>query len=478
MRVAWIPRLLVVLGLLGGGLLWLVPRFEILMNGTSPWTPPEPAVAGLPADTTQALQALAVHGSVPECQAHAKEEGEDDAEEHVHRHIIVPVEPLARLEGQAEKIRSYLGHPSEPVVYRAASLLCFIQDRPSRRALEWLESRYPRRPWVRQIMAGAGLVSDEVLRSRRAVGYQAEYPKAGHEALSSLPNGSSPSPEALALARRISEGDASAVRQALQFTQAMELARRPDGGHALRQVSTPRGLALVYQAILERWEAEVLSYSTVSPHQQREWKEGPLEGMGLEILMSVRGRTGKAREAVLVETVGLMPESLREPMYAAIKQDTSLFREIARFARSPEGQEVTEVTARAFMERLEQEDTREQAQKREAMSEPIIALFRAGDVAALKQVAAFDMNNPFRPLQQSLAASYLLALGEHEEFALGTLEASHLTLRIPERNIIRGVVKLVLDEAKSGATKKRLQRIYERLSRHCQGEDCSVERPR
>jgi hypothetical protein len=481
MRIAWLPRLLIVLGVLGGGLLWLVPRFGSLLEGDSPWTPPEPAVAGLPAAPMQALHALAVHGAIPECRAHVEEADDDE----VHEHRIVPVEPLSRLEGQAEKIRPYLGHPSELVVYRAASLLCFIQDRPSKRALEWLDSRYPCRRWVGQIMAGAGLRPDagfmprrQTAETSRTANCQEGHPKGGYELLSSLPHqGSSPSPEALALARRISEGDASAVHEALQTTQAMEFARRPDGGHALMRVSTPRGLALVYQALLERWDAEVLSYSSVWHDHRQEWKDGLLEGVGLEALRTVAAYTGKTKEAVLVETVGLMPESLMEPTYAAVAQSDSFSSDIARLARSPEGDLVTSATARAFMERLEREDTQRRARKLEAASKRITAFYRAEDRTSLRMAAMVPMPTPF---QQALAGCYLLALGEKEELPLFTLEQFERSRRmtIPDRNAIRSEVKRVLDQAKPGATKKHLQRIYERLSEHCQREDCSVESPR
>jgi hypothetical protein len=307
---------------------------------------------------------------------------------------------------------------------------------------------------------------------------QQGHTKAGHEVLSSLPyDGSRPSPEALALARRISEGDAGAVHEALQTTQAMELARRPDGGHALMQVSTPRGLALVFQALLERWDAELLSYSTLWHHQKREWTEELLGDVGRGALRTVARRTGKTEEAVLVETVGLMPESLMEPLHAAVTQEDFLSSAIARFSRSPEGGLVTSATARAFMERLEREETQRQTQKLEAASRRITAFFQAGDRASLTQAAMVPMPTPF---QQALAACYLLTLGEKEELPLFALEqferSRHMT--IPDRNAIRSEVKRVLDQSKPGATKKRLQRLHERLSEHCQQEDCSLESPR
>ena len=482
MRIARLPRLLLVLGLLGGGVLWLVLRFGTPWG--TPWTPPEPAVAGLPADPAQALQALAVHGPIPECQAHGVEEDDDS----VHMHRVVPVEPLPDLEGQAEKIRPYLGHPSEPVVYRAASLLCFIQDRPSRRALEWLDSRYPCHEWVGRIMVGAGLRPDDGFMPRkktaapsRTAGCWAGQPRGGYQLLSSLPHdGSKPSPEALALARRISEGDAGAVHEALQTTWVMEMERRPDGGHALMQVSTPRGLALVYQALLERWDAKVLS-SSMGWHQPRqEWKEGLLEGVGRAALRTVVERTGKTQEAVLVETAGLMPESLMESIYAAVKQSGTYASGIARLARSPEGREVTSATARAFMERFEREDSQREAQLLEAASKRITAFYRAGDRASLTQAAMIPMPTPY---QQALAACYLLALGEKAELPLIALEQFEWFERAqptpnPNRNAIRSELKRVLDQEKPGATKKRLQRIYDRLSEHCQQGDCSVESPR
>lgn len=479
MRVASLPRLLVVmglLGLLGGGLLWLVPHFESWVGLDEPWTPPEPSEAGLPADPLQALQALAVHGDVPECQAQA--EDDDEEESGVHEHRIVPVAPLERLKGQAEKIRPYLGHPSELVVYRAASLLCFIQDRPSRRALEWLDSHYSCRGWVIQITAGAGLHPDMDFMPRRkttqpAQAVSCQEGKSGYGLLSSLPfDENKPSPEALALARRISEGEVSAVHQALRTTQAMDVARRADGGHALMQVSTPLGLALVYQAFLERWEAEVLSYTTVRGAPKQVWKEELLAGgIGWEALKTVAERTGKSPEEVLVATVGLMPEPLMESVYAAVKKNGAFPWGIARFARSPEGEKVTSVTARAFMERIEQEDARKRTQLLDDASTRITSLFRARDRAALKQAAFVPMPTPF---QQKLAACYLLALGEDEQLALSVLERS-LPMTVPDRNAIRSEVKKVLDGARPGATKKRLQRLYEQLSAHCQQEDCSVE---
>jgi hypothetical protein len=202
--------------------------------------------------------------------------------------------------------------------------------------------------------------------------------------------------------------------------------------------------------------------------------------VGLAALMTVAERTGKTQEAVLVETVGLMPESLMEPTYAAVKQSDAYASGIARLARSPEGREVTSATARAFMERFEREDSQRQALLFEAASKRITAFYRAGDRASLTQAAMIPMPTQF---QQALAACYLLALGEKAELPLFALEQFEWLERAqpmpkPNRNAIRSELKRVLDQAKPGATKKRLQRIYERLSEHCQQEDCSVESPR
>ncbi|MFY0570023.1 hypothetical protein ACN28E_40210 [Archangium lansingense] len=93
------------------------------------------------------------NGSVPDCvlrehiEAHSG--GEDAEDDHVHR--LLPPEPLPQLQGHAAAILPYLGHPSEPVVYRVARLLCLIRDAQSKRALEGLRHRYPCRRWIHGI---------------------------------------------------------------------------------------------------------------------------------------------------------------------------------------------------------------------------------------------------------------------------------------------------------------------------------------
>ncbi|AKJ02962.1 hypothetical protein ATI61_113152 [Archangium gephyra] len=346
MRAPSFPRKLLVLGLglglLGVCLLVLALRSQGEANRLEPWTPPTLETAGVPADPVRALQALEVHGDVPYCHpreqlARHSDEGED------HTHTYVPVKPLPGLQGHAERIAPYLGHPSEPVVYRAATLLCFIQDTQSRRALAWLASRYTCRGWVRKVVSGAGMA----LPAKRC---EREEPQGGYALLMTpIPPGPRRSrPETLVLAERISKGEATAVREALHATQAMDLEQRWEAILALMNVSTPQGLALVLQALLEKWEEKVLS-----TRSRMGWNEAELlEGVGGAALRNVVERTGRTPEAVLVETVGLMPEALSRSMEGALREDAPLRDAIRRYAHSPEGREVTSDTARRFMERI------------------------------------------------------------------------------------------------------------------------------
>lgn len=334
------------------------------------WTPPDPATSGIPVDAMQALQALEAYGdSLPECVLRQKVErveahsgGEDGEEDHVH--LPVPPERLPRLEGHTEEILPYLGHPSEPVVYHAARLLCLIRDAESKRAMAGLRHRYACRRWIPGIMHVMGM-------GRMPLECPYETPQGGYELLTTPPSDASKlSPEALSLAQRISNGEATAVRQALHTTQAMALDRRADGVLALMNVSTPQGLALVYQAILEGWEEKLLSVRTdwMHPRITRDDKS-LLKGVGGAALRSVAERTGSSQESVLVVAVGLMPAALVTPFYEAVREDTPLFYAMGRFARSTAGQEVTAATARELLERINRETVGKDPQESEAGSQ-------------------------------------------------------------------------------------------------------------
>lgn len=436
-----------------------------------PWTPPDLATSGIPADPTQALQALEVHGRVPDCHVseHIEYHSGGDGDEDDHDHVYRSVEPLPRLAGHAEAILPYLGHPSEPVVFRAASLLCFIQDAQSERALQWLYNHYQCRGWVSMIVRGArvGVSRPEYCPPENEDG--------GYQLLSTPPSeGSKPSPEALVLAERISKGDVAAVHQALLATQDMELPRRSEGILALMNVSTPQGLALVFQALLDGWDAEVLKIRPGWSSSPTYWNGARfLEGMGGAALRSVVERTGRSEEAVLVEAVGLMPGSLVNPVQQLLREKQPLYYALGRLARSPTGREVTAAPARELLERIDRETAGNDPQEIEAESKRITALYRAKDVKALKQLVPSDRPDTFHA---QLALCYLAGLGQ-EKFALPLLE-KRAPLALHDTNAIRSEVKQLLDRAKPGATKERLQRIYEKMSLYCRLNDCVTESPR
>ena len=453
------------LSLLGVGLLLFRPHLKAPAHPLAPWAPPELAMAGVPVDPTQALQALAVHGTVPECReaeevAADEDEDEDEEDDHYfahraqHSRVYVPVTPLAGLEGHTETILPYLGHPSELVVHRAATLLCFIQDGPSKRGLTWLGTHYPCRPWVRRTLAGAGVTQEKA-------NCPLEQPIGGYALLSTpLPEGSEPSPEALALARRISQGEASAVHQALQATQAMELSRRPEGVQALMNVSTTQGLALVFQALLEDWEAEVLFRSVDRPDSKMSWSpQQLLAGVGGAAFRSVVARTGRSPEQVVVDVAGLLPESLEWRLAAWVWPDKALLYAVGRFARSPAGREVTSATARKLLDRIDQETVNEDPREIKAEAQRITALFEAGNRVALEQLVS---SQPRTSFQHMLAACYLMGLGQGE---------IDLTMYKPpyqgffhQHRVVLQAMQQVLHRLKPRAARDRLQRIFDQVN--------------
>lgn len=466
MRAPSFPKKPRGLGLLVGGLLGLVTHStEGRAAQPAPWSPPTRARSEVPADPAQALQALAVHGGIPVCSPRESIEdvysGDMD-----HHHRFLPVRPLPQLQGQAEKILPYLGHSSEPVVHRAASLLCFIQDTPSKRGLTWLVKHSPCRAWIARVSAGAGI-------SRRRASCPKEKEDGGYALLTTPPDGGKPSPAALALARRISEGEATAVREALVATQAMVLARRAEGVQALTKVSTVPGLALVYRALLEGWEKEVLSASTDWVDRKSSVKaDALLQGVGNAALHSVSQRTERSREAVLVDTVALLPESLVTHFYSMVNRDPPLRYAMGRFARSPTGREVKSTSARTLLDRIDRETFDNDPQEIEAESRRLTTLFKAKDEVALERV----LSSARQPFHRMLAACYLVGLGA-EGPALTRLERAE-TLTLHDGNAIRVEVKRLLEGAKPGATRERLQRIYAKLDERCRLNDCSVESPR
>ncbi|GEM_PF-4433633 len=107
----------------------------------------------LGADGGSGLKALESFGSVGECVPthHIERHGAD------HTHVPFAVEPLARLKGRSAEVIPWLEHADEAVVHRAATLLCFIQDAPSKAALAALVAKFPCRRWLEAIAAGAGI---------------------------------------------------------------------------------------------------------------------------------------------------------------------------------------------------------------------------------------------------------------------------------------------------------------------------------
>ena len=110
-------------------------------------------LCALPADSATALKALESFGTVGACVPSGRIErhGED------HDHVPVAVAPVAALKGRSAEIIPWLAHADEAVVHRAATLLCFIQDEPSKAALTALIAKFPCRRSLVPIAVGAGI---------------------------------------------------------------------------------------------------------------------------------------------------------------------------------------------------------------------------------------------------------------------------------------------------------------------------------
>ena len=110
-------------------------------------------LSALPADSATALQALESFGNVGACVPAGRIERDGAS----HHHLPFAVAPVAALKGRSAEVIPWLAHADEAVVHRAATLLCFIQDEPSKAALSALVAKFPCRRSLAPIAAGAGI---------------------------------------------------------------------------------------------------------------------------------------------------------------------------------------------------------------------------------------------------------------------------------------------------------------------------------
>ena len=209
-------------------------------------------MGNLPTDPEEALRALDAYGPTPaECERHEDvfRTGPGPLD---HEHVFVRPAPLPSLVGKSAEFIPWLEHPSQPVVRRAATLLCLTQEPQAAAALAMAAAKHPCLAWLRGAAYNAGARLDpQGCRDD-------EEPPSGAAAFTHGRPSEHPSPSALRLADRISSGEETALREAFRAGVAMAPGERRDALDALRGISSPAGLALLLRGLLEPWEARLL----------------------------------------------------------------------------------------------------------------------------------------------------------------------------------------------------------------------------
>lgn len=199
--------------------------------------------AAPPSDPEQALAALRAIGEAPDCVPTFRKEsvqvprlrpirivrsggdaGAEPSEPVTYvtqqREVAVPRAPEPRLKGRTAEILPFAAHANRRVVQRAVALLCAVQDAAARAAIRELATGHPCFRWLDEALYGAGIEDlSQAPRGDCAGAEDEPIPGEVHSWAKWV------TPEARALARRLSAGEEAALRQALADREAMDLRR-------------------------------------------------------------------------------------------------------------------------------------------------------------------------------------------------------------------------------------------------------------